>query len=117
MRKFFSYGLLAVTILWLVANYLPESILVLPKASLEGIIPSTTQQSIFMVLMVLFVCIQVSLVFSTNRLFKTGQNALQPSPTHHPDKFGLKRGPELFWTSIPVVMTLVTLLLTFTIFS
>ncbi len=116
MRKFFSYGLLSITIFWLVANYLPESVLVLPKASLEKIIPTTVQQGIFIALMALFVVIQVSLVFSTNRLFKSDQSSMPPL-SQNLEKFGLKRGPELFWTSVPVAMTLVTLLLTFTIFS
>lgn len=116
MRKFFSYGLLLVTILWLVANYLPESVLVLPKASLEKIIPVAMQQGIFVVLMVLFIAIQISLIFSTNRLFHANKNAAE-LPAQALDKFGLKRGPEVFWTSVPVAMTLVTLLLTFTIFS
>lgn len=116
MRKFFSYGLLLVTILWLVANYLPESVLVLPKISLEKIIPVAIQQGIFVALMVLFVAIQISLIFSTNRLFKIDNNAIE-LPTQALAKYGLKRGPEVFWTSVPVAMTLVTLLLTFTIFS
>lgn len=117
MRKFFSYGLLSVTILWLVVSYIPESILVLPKTSLEWLIPNAIQQGIFVLIMVCFVGIQLSLVISTNSFFANKQDLNASSSNERIKKFGLKRGPELFWTSVPVAMTVVTLLLTYTVFS
>ena len=123
IRKLITYGLLVVTLFWLVASYLPAHILTLPKASLEGIISSPIQRLLFIAIMVLFVGIQVSLVVSTNRLFPNDKSSGNQAGREtegglsKAEQFGLKRGPELVWTSIPVAMTLITVLLVFTVFA
>lgn len=122
-RKLITYGLLFVTLFWLVASYLPAHILTLPKASLDGIISSPIQRLLFIAIMVLFVGIQVSLVVSTNRLFPNAKSPEDQAERDTEDglskaeQFGLKRGSELVWTSVPVAMTLITLLLAFTVFA
>lgn len=119
-RKSLAYGLLLVTLLWLVASYLPENILLLPKVSLDGWLPLTAQQTIFYIIMAAFILIQGSLVVSMNRLFRSDGDAAgehSAVANNRLAKFGLRKGPEVIWTSVPLAMTLVILLWVFTVFS
>ena len=111
MRKIFSYSILMVTVLWLVLSYIPSSFIQLPQFSfhvqwIESLFPSLMATSL-----VVFLAIQLILVRSTIRFCnpsdagqKTAQNTAQN--TGQTTTIQLNTSAEIFWTAIPIVMTL-----------
>ncbi len=101
MRKLLVYGLLLGTLLWLVLSYLPESMVALPLLSFsEALNPFFQRLLIFGV--AVFLALQFWLLFATAGLFRSGQSSRTAA-----DAFQLTLPRELFWTALPILMTIV----------
>jgi len=103
---------------WLVFSYLPKSIISLPEIAFQGNWYTANSSILFSLCAGLFLAIQIKLVFSTGTFFK-GQPYLfseeqtestgQEQPSRNPG-FKLSRSRELFWTALPIVMTILVLI-------
>lgn len=99
IQRLLSLALLLGVILWIVLIYVPDSLLPLPILGY----PSSGRllAGLAVVCLVAFLAIQVLVVRSTAR-------SMQPSHHSHSNHpaFRLHRNAELFWTVLPLVMTL-----------
>lgn len=102
LRKIFAYAILAVTVLWLVFSYIPVSVVTMPQIAY----PLASSGRLFQYLLVggfvLFVLLQIWLVVASARLFRTADGRQNQVTT----EFGLNRTTEIFWTAIPLLMTI-----------
>lgn len=100
MRSLLSILLLLLTIGWIVLSYVPQSILSLPTFTIGERLTSLSP-SILGIIFVLFVVIQLVLVGSTRRIFRS-ESSLEQA-----EAFALQPTAELFWTALPLVVTLI----------
>jgi heme/copper-type cytochrome/quinol oxidase subunit 2 len=102
LQKLFGYAILLVTLLWLILSYIPGSVMALPQISysLEG------SGRLFQVLLVggflIFGLLQVWLVYATKQIFRTADGDENKMTA----EFGLNRSSEMFWTAVPLLMTI-----------
>lgn len=102
LRSILAYSTLAIVILWLVLSYLPRQIVSLPNLALHGSAAGSAYQWALIVSLLVFLAIQLWLVWATVGFFRSQSQARGASPL----AFGLKLSSELFWTAIPLVMTI-----------
>lgn len=100
MRSFLSLALLAITIIWIVLSYVPTSFLSLPTITI-GEQLTNLSPLILATIFGLFVLIQLALVGSTWRIFRREASSQQA------EAFALQPGAELFWTTLPLIITLI----------
>lgn len=102
LRSILAYATLAIVVLWLVFSYVPRHLVGLPNLSLHGPMFGQLAQWGLVVSFVVFLAIQVWLIWATVTLFRKSGREGQVTP----QAFGLKLSSELFWTAIPLVMTI-----------
>jgi heme/copper-type cytochrome/quinol oxidase subunit 2 len=101
LRKLLAYGLLLGALLWLVLSYLPESMVALPILSFpEALNPMFQRLLIFGA--ALFLALQLWLLLATGGLFRPGRSSRTAA-----NAFQLTLPRELFWTALPILMTIV----------
>lgn len=102
LQRLFAYAILVITLLWLVLNYIPASIVKIPQITY----PPESDGRLFSYLLaggvVLFVLLQVWLVVASLRMFRTADGTENITAR----RFGLTQGTEAFWTAIPLLMTI-----------
>lgn len=102
MRYFVSGGILLATLAWLVLSYLPGITAALPKFVLDSSAFQSVLPWLVAATLAVFLLIQVDLVQATAQWFRR----TAPGETAHEiAAFQLRRGPELFWTVLPVLGT------------
>lgn len=98
-QRLFSLVIVILSILWIVVSYLPGVRAALPTIAFP------MESGLFAILSVLalliFVAIQLWIVNRTVRTVRNYQDQNNGSP------FRLRIGAELFWTALPIAMTLV----------
>lgn len=101
IRKILSVIILAVLVSWIVLSYLPAGWLTLPQFAFSGPWSTPVLQLLAALGLVGFVVIQGILVRDTGRM-------LRPHGAREEimAEFRLKRGVELFWTALPLLMTI-----------
>ena len=97
LRRLLTLAILLVCVLWLVVSYLPGIQALLPVLAF----PATGKwfASLSVAAFVIFVAIQLWLVYTTVVTVRASQAKGQSS------LFRLKVGIELFWTALPIAMT------------
>ena len=111
MRKIVSYGLLGITIFWLIANYLPKLSALFPAFSLTTVLDIKSLNMVALILTLVFVAIQLVLILASYRLFDT--NKRTPEQLLRIKTMGLQRNTELAWTVVPLLATLILVGITF----
>jgi heme/copper-type cytochrome/quinol oxidase subunit 2 len=96
LRRLFTLAILAVCVLWLLASYLPGVQALLPTIAFGG---GKWLAVLGLIALVIFVAIQLWLVYTTVVTIRASQNSAGGSP------FRLKLSTELFWTALPIAMT------------
>jgi hypothetical protein len=94
---FFTLTIVAVSVLWIVVSYLPDTQAMLPTFSLTGMGPLLAWLGV--AALIAFVAIQFLLVNSTDTTVREYQTR------QHRSSFRLSRSAEFFWTALPIVMT------------
>ena len=102
LRSILTYSTLAIVVLWLVLSYIPRHALSLPNLAVQGAAAGIVFQWILVVSLLIFVAIQVWLLRATVDFFRPNKRS-GPST---PQTFGLTLSSELFWTAIPLIMTI-----------
>jgi len=100
MRSTVSIMLLLVTVIWIVLSYIPNSLLSLPTLSIGDRL-TTNSPFILGFILALFICIQLYLVGSTWKFFR------RESSRQLAQEFNLRENKELFWTALPLFMTII----------
>ncbi len=102
LQKLFGYAILLVTLLWLMLSYLPDSVMTLPKISysLQG--SGRLLQVLLVGGFLIFVVLQVWLIYATKRMLRTEGGRENKMAA----EFGLNRTSEVFWTAVPLLMTI-----------
>lgn len=99
LQRLFTLAIVVISILWIAISYLPSV-----QASLP-VIAFTSGGSWFalfsILILVAFVAIQIWLVYTTVATVRAYQ------AKGNSKGFRLKIGTELFWTALPIAMTLV----------
>lgn len=106
VRKLLSYGLLFTTFAWLLANYVPASLLSIPKLTWNRFYASETGLLIFLCIMALFLGVQLKILYSTHQVFTPDNH--EPEKLRSIREFGIRRYRELIWTTVPILMTIAT---------
>lgn len=99
IQRLFALALLLGVILWLVLSYIPDSLLPLPTVGYSG--AGMLLAGLAVLCLAAFLAIQWIVVQSTARSLEHGD----PSDTRRPP-FRLNKSVELFWTALPLAMTL-----------
>ncbi len=103
MRYIGTGAILLATIAWLVLNYLPGAVALLPTLAFNNPALLTLFPWLALLTLAVFLVIQLDLLRMTGRWFRP---ATQPTPTGKAiAEFGLSRRSELFWTLLPMVGT------------
>ena len=102
LRSILTYSTLAIVVLWLVLSYIPRHALSLPNLAVQGAAAGIVFQWILVVSLLIFVAIQVWLLRATVDFFRPGKR----NGAATPQAFGLTLSSELFWTAIPLIMTI-----------
>lgn len=97
LQRIFALAIILVCILWLVISYVPGLQTFLPTLALVEY--GNGLAMLGAITLVIFLAIQLWLVFSTVSTVRAHTNKGDGSP------FRLKLGAELFWTALPVAMT------------
>ena len=98
VQRLLALAILLVCVLWLVVSYVPSLQTLLPTLAFAG-----SERWLAMMAMAalgLFVAIQLWLVYTTVNTVRAHQAKHSQSP------FRLKLGVELFWTALPIAMTI-----------
>ncbi len=93
----FTLAIVAVTVLWVVISYLPDTQAMLPTFSLMRMGQWLAWLSV--AVLIAFVAIQFWLVNTTDTTVRQHQTRQNRS------SFRLSRSAEFFWTVLPIVMT------------
>lgn len=104
VRKTRSFVILGATLFWLVANYLPERYISLPQFSFAPLIGTQALKVIAVSLLLIFVCIQLTLVWASHRMFASRRP--NSKRLNQMQEMGLHRHKEVLWSTVPVVATL-----------
>lgn len=102
IQKLFGYAILIVTVAWLILSYVPDSIVAIPQISFSPEGSGRLFQALLVGGFVTFALLQVWLVFATKHMFRTADGGENKMAT----EFGLNRSSEMFWTAIPLLMTI-----------
>jgi heme/copper-type cytochrome/quinol oxidase subunit 2 len=98
LQRLFTLAIVVICILWIAVSYLPSVQAMLP------IIAFTSGGSWFalfsVIILLAFVAIQLWLVYTTVATIRTFQ------AKGNSKGFRLKVGTELFWTALPIAMTI-----------
>lgn len=100
MRSLVSIALLVLTIGWIVLSYVPKSLLSLPTFTIGERLTSLSPL-ILGAIFILFVGIQLVLVSFSRRMFRDEASSQQAKV------FALQPTTELFWTALPLFVTLI----------
>lgn len=109
LRKLFFYTILSATGLWLIFSYVPESVIALPDFAVPAASVRETFQTLLVVFFVAFLLLQFWLLRATRQIFRVPANDAESSPT----LMGLSLSAELFWTAVPIAMTIALALLSY----
>lgn len=100
LQRLMGLAILAVIIAWIVLSYLPSSVVTLPTVAF-GPRMASRLSALALPALVAFVAIQVWLVHATWVAVRSYRPQLgEPAPARP------HLGAELFWTALPVAMTL-----------
>lgn len=102
MRYILSFVTLACVIAWLVLSYVPTSIVALPTIAFGGTWVVAWFPVIAAVVLAVFVAVQTWLVFATARMLRRPADAGLAATIR---QFKLSVSQEVFWTILPLVMT------------
>ncbi len=102
LQKLFGYAILLVTLLWLILSYIPDSVMMLPQISYSLERGARLFQLLLVGGILIFVLLQGWLIVATKRMFRTADG----SENKMAAEFGLNRSSEMFWTAIPLLMTI-----------
>ena len=97
LQRLFTLAIVVIFILWIVVSYLPGVQALLPTIAFSG--GSSWLAALALIALVAFIAIQLWLVYTTVATVRSFQVKGHDSP------FRLKLGAELFWTALPIVMT------------
>ena len=98
LRRIFTLAILAIIVLWLLVSYLPGIQAILPVVAFGG--NGLWMAGLAVVALIVFIGIQLWLVYTTIITVRGHQVKSPDSP------FRLKLSVELFWTALPIVMTI-----------
>jgi hypothetical protein len=104
MRYVLAIAILVSVIAWLVLSYLPGIQGMLPTIAFTGAWATLWLPVLAGLTLAVFVGIQLWLVFATGRMVRTPD---QPELRDAVRQFGLRTGPEMILTAVPVAMTVV----------
>lgn len=90
---------------WLLFSYLPPSFVALPQFELHSIWSGRLLQALAVVTLVIFLLIQVRILHATLRLREVAQRSPMANGR------SLRWATEVFWTALPLVMTVGLVLL------
>jgi hypothetical protein len=99
LQRLFTLAIVVIFILWIVVSYLPGVQVMLPTIAFSG--GGSWLASLALIALVVFIAIQIWLVYTTVATVR----AFQVKGHDSPSPFRLKLGAELFWTALPIVMT------------
>jgi len=111
MRYIWSFVILACVIAWLVLSYVPTSTIALPVIAFDGVWAAAWFPVSAAVVLTMFIAIQVWLVFATARMLRKPADASLAATIL---QFRLSVSKEVFWTGLPLVMTVGLVLVSFT---
>ena len=98
VQRLFALTILVISILWIVISYLPGVQSLLPTIAFTY--GNGWLASLAVLALVCFIAIQLWLVYTTVNTVRDVQ------AKHSRPQFPLKVGTELFWTALPIAMTL-----------
>ena len=98
LRRIFTLAILVIFVLWLVVSYLPGVRAMLPVVAFGG--NGVWMATLAVLALIIFVTIQIWLVYSTIVTVRAHQTKSNGSP------FRLRLSVELFWTALPIAMTI-----------
>lgn len=98
LRRIFTLAILVIFVLWLVVSYLPGVRAMLPVVAFEG--SGVWMATLAVFALVIFIAIQLWLVYTTVVTVRAHQIKSNSSP------FRLRLSVELFWTALPIAMTI-----------
>ena len=104
-RAFFTYAILLIVVLWLVLSFVPSSLLALPQFVPEQGAVSRLSGQLLLVGLIAFLALQAWLIELTARLFQTPSETGSHSRAEAIESFRLTRRAEIFWTAVPLLMT------------
>jgi len=121
LRSLFGYIILLYVLFWLVFSYLPESFISLPEIDFPRGWTSTNFPILFVICAIVFLLIQIWLVIATNGFFKGKRYLYSQDKNKQIENiveaegesilsFRLSRPQELFWTALPILMTILVLM-------
>jgi hypothetical protein len=87
---------------WIVLSYLPSSVVILPTIGFSMPWSGRLFAGLTVVSLILFIAIQVALVRSTALFVRPSARAEKDQAS---SDFELNRKAELFWTALPLAMT------------
>jgi hypothetical protein len=97
LQRLFTLVIALICILWIVVSYLPGVQAMLPVIAFAG--TGRWLAALGLIALVAFLAIQLWLVYTTVATVRTSQAKGNISPPR------LKVGAELFWTALPIAMT------------
>lgn len=97
LQRLFTLAILIICIAWLVVSYLPGVQALLPTIAFSG--NRSWLAILGAIALVVFIAIQLWLVYTTVVTVRAHQAKRDGSP------FRLNTGAELFWTALPIVVT------------
>lgn len=97
-QRILALAILVVSILWLVISYVPGLQAMMPTLIMPG--NGNTLAVLGVVALLIFLAIQLWLVYTTLSTVRSYQSK------HNGQPFRLKWGAELFWTALPIAMTI-----------
>ncbi|MCS6828349.1 MAG: hypothetical protein NZ553_17165, partial [Caldilinea sp.] len=92
-----------VTIAWITASYVPAFAASLPKIAFETPVIQSLLWWLAVITLGLFLIIQLNLFWTTMRWFRSSSHA---SVMQALAEFDVRRSWELFWTALPLLVTL-----------
>jgi len=102
LQKLFGYAILLVTLLWLILSYIPDSVVALPQFSYSLEKSGRLLQVLTVGGFLIFALLQGWLIYATKQMFRTEDGRENKVAA----EFGLNRYSEIFWTAIPLLMTI-----------
>ena len=102
LRNTVTFTILLCAVGWIILSYLPSSVVILPAIGFSVLWSDGLFAGLAVASLMLFIAIQVALVRSTASFMRPSAGTKKDQA---PDNFELSRNAELFWTALPLVMT------------
>jgi heme/copper-type cytochrome/quinol oxidase subunit 2 len=98
LQRLFALAMFTIIVLWLMVSYMPHVQSALPTIAFAQ--AGGWQSTSGVILLVVFIALQVWLLYTTLTRVRTSQMHSHTKPLR------LKLGVELFWSVLPILMTI-----------